>query len=150
MKVKFAARLLWFIALLPIVAVGQTAKEFDDYIVHYSAFTADTLHPEIAQTYEIQRSPSRGVLNIVVMRKEGDKTIPVRAEIQASAVNLNEQLKRFRVREVAEGNAIYYLADFPVTHKEVLDFDLTVSPEQSSRQLGLEFRQQFFTRDVPK
>jgi len=150
MKVRSIAGLLLAMILLPSAAAAQKAREFDDYVVHYSAFTADTLNPEVARNYDIRRSPGRAVLNIVVMRKEGDKTVPVRADIQASAVNLNQQSKRFRLREEQEGEAIYYLADFAVSHKEVLDFTLSVTPEGTSRELDVEFRQQFFTEEPPE
>lgn len=150
MKVKAAASLVLFACLMPMMALAQKATEFDDYIVHYSAFTADILSPEVARNYDIQRSPSRGVLNVVVMHKEDGKTKAVKAGIKASAVNLNQQLKRFKMREVVEGDAIYYLADFQVADKEVLDFTITATPQGSSRPLEIKFRQQFFTAPPPQ
>lgn len=150
MKVRAAASLALFACLMPMFAMALQAKEFKDYIVHYSAFTADTLHPEVARSYDIRRSPSRVVLNIVVMRKQDGATQAVRADVKASAVNLNEQLKRFNLREVVEGEAIYYLADFPVTNKEVLDFTISATPQGTSQPLEFNFRQQFFTEPPPQ
>lgn len=150
MKVRAAASLLFFACLFPLAVLAQQQKDFGDYVVHYSAFTADFLQPDVARSYDIRRSPNRVVLNVVVARKENGKEQPVKASVHASAVNLNKQLKRFRVREVIEGEAIYYLADFPVTNKEVLDFDLSITPEGTSRQLAVQFRQQFFTKKPPE
>lgn len=150
MKVRAAVSVVLFACLIPVFAMAQQAKEFNDYVVHYSAFTADTLHPEVARNYDIRRSPSRAVLNIVVMRKQDGDTQAVRADVNASAVNLNRQLKRFNMREVIDGEAVYYLADFPVADKEVLDFTIRATPQGSSQPLEFNFRQQFFTEPPPQ
>jgi hypothetical protein len=70
---------------------------------------------------------------------------PVKAHVKAEATNLTGQLKTVDVREVDDGNGIYYLSEIYVTHKEVLDFKLTITPEGESKPFVVKFRQQFFT-----
>ena len=71
---------------------------------------------------------------------------PVRANITASASNLTGQFRTFKMREVDEGNSIYYLSEFHVAHEEMLTFSLQILPEGSTKTLTVEFRQKFYTQ----
>jgi hypothetical protein len=127
-------------------AQALQAVEFGNYIIHYNAFTADMLHPPIAQSHGIQRSQNRGVLTIAIQRKPANAPADVAAKVDAQALTLNQQLRSLKMREVREGEAIYYLADFPVRDEEVLDFEVNVQPQQVAQPYTFRFRQQFFTR----
>lgn len=126
---------------------ARQAVERGDYIIHYSAFTADFLHPPVAQGYGIQRSRNRAVLTIAIQRKPGTAPANVAARVSASALDKHQRLRQFELREVKEGEAVYYLADFPVENEEVLDFDIQVKPAGQSQIYTFGFRQQFFTED---
>ena len=123
---------------------AESFKDFGEYRVHYNAFTSDMLTPEVARNYGIQRSGYRAVLNITVQEKTPEGYVPVVADVDASATNLNAQLRKLDVREIREDQAIYYIADFEVASEEVLDFDVRVRPKGEERTFGLRFRQQFF------
>ncbi len=132
--------------LLPLSGYTDQAREFNGYVVHYNAVTTDFLRPEIAQTHGIVRSRNRVLLNISVQAKtEGAADRPVHAKVSASATNLNGQLKTISMREVRDGDAIYYLGELPVADKEILDFTAKVTPEGETRTYTIEFRKQFFT-----
>ena len=120
---------------------------FGEYTVHYNAFNTDTLQPAMAEAYDIVRSKNRGMITVSVMKKDAssiDK--PIRANIAASASNLTGQFRKFKVREVDEGNSIYYLSEFHVAHEEMLDFALQILPEGSTKSFTVEFRQKFYTQ----
>ncbi|MBL1278461.1 MAG: DUF4426 domain-containing protein [Ectothiorhodospiraceae bacterium] len=151
----------WLIASF-LLAASQLAaaappQAFGDYTVHFSAFSTDTLQPAMAEAYNIVRSKNRGMMTISVRKKDGEKDStlasfsglmdkPVRANITASASNLTGQFRTFKMREVDEGNSIYYLSEFHVAHEEMLTFSLQILPEGSTKTLTVEFRQKFYTQ----
>lgn len=134
------------LALNTTAAQALQAVEFGEYIIHYNAFTADMLDPPVAKAHGIQRSQNRGVLTVAIQRKPGHVPADVPAQVKAQARTQNQQLRPMEVREIRDGQAIYYLADFPVRNEEVLDFEVNVQPQQASEPYTLRFRQQFFTK----
>ena len=131
---------------MPAAALAQNSESFGDYTVFYNAFTSDTLQPSVAKVYNITRSKNLGLLTVSVVKKSlSPLGTPIKAQVRAEATNLTGQLKSVEVREVDDGTAIYYLSEIYVTHKEVLDFTITVTPEGESRPFVVKFRQQFYT-----
>lgn len=127
--------------------LAESYKDFGDYRIFYNAFSANLLAPQVAQQYNIPRSGYRAVLNITVRKQlpdGGDTAVPAR--VSGTATNLTGQLRQIRPREIEEQNAIYYIAVLPVADREVLDFDLQVSPEGTDASYPIAFRQQFFAR----
>ncbi|MGD8643200.1 MAG: DUF4426 domain-containing protein [Chromatiales bacterium] len=137
-------------ALLAAVALStqaQNAQDFGDYVVHYNALTTDFLTPQVAKHYGISRSKNRGMLNVSVLSKSmGVPNRSVKAEVSAEAKNLNAQVKPMNLREISEGNAVYYIAEFPISDRETLDFKIDVTPEGGGGPMSVSFRQQFYTR----
>ena len=128
-------------------ARAQQSREFNDYTVHYNALRTDLLPPQVAQGYGIQRSSSRALLNVTVMKKAqgGDET-PVTARIEVNATNLTGQRRDVELREIQDPEgAIYYIGELPVHNLETYQFKLNVVPEGGSETLVVEFRQQFYT-----
>lgn len=135
-------------ALLAGPIQAENATRLGNYTIHHNAFTSEVLAPQVAQAYGIQRSTSRGMVNITVMRdKAGTMGEPVTAQIELQARNLMGQKREdVRLREVREANTIYYIADFPVAHREHLVFDMEVIPEGETSALHARFDQEFYTR----
>jgi len=135
---------LFALALLLAVpaARAQQAQVFGGFTVHYNALNTSQLTPQVAQTYGIQRSSTRALLNITVLRG----TDPVTARVSASGKNLTGQIKEIAMRRVEEGSdAIYYIGEFRVNNLETYDFTVNVSPQGSSETFEVKFRQQFYT-----
>lgn len=131
---------------LSTATAAPQSKTFNDYTIHFNAFTSDTLQPQIAKAYNITRSKNRALLTISVIKKSLSPTgMPVVATISAKATNLTGQLKDIQIREIKDGPAIYYLSEFHVTDKEVLDFVIQVQPENNSGPYQMTLRQQFYT-----
>lgn len=125
---------------------AEQSKTFGDYTIHYVAFTTDLLSPEVARLYKIRRSKNRAILNISVLKKVmGTTGQPVKALVEATATNLNRQLKTLDTRELSSNGAIYYIAETAVNNEETLDFDLSITPEGEAVALSFSFQQQFFT-----
>ena len=125
-------------------AVAEQAVDYGDYRIHYSAFNASMLHPDVAQTHRLPRSRYRGILNITV-QKQGDggwEAVP--ASVTARAVNPAHQTRSFPMRELRDGRSVYYLGSFPISNSEMLDFDVQVTPRGEPQPLAVRFRQQFF------
>jgi hypothetical protein len=136
------------IAALFVMSTAQASSQvFGDYTVHYNAFTTDTLQPSMAEAYNIVRSKNRGMFTLSVMKKDlAPEGKPVRANVIASASNLTGQFRKFNVREIEDGNTIYYISVFHVAHEEMLDFNIQIQPEGESNSFNVKFRQQFFTQ----
>ena len=130
---------------LPLRA--EQAKDLGDYVVHYIAFTTDTLPPEVARNYGITRSRSRGMINITVLKKgAGIAGKPVPAIVEVSAVNMSNQYRSIPVREIRDGEAIYYIGEFSVSNEDALDFHIQVHPEKKENSYEIRYKQEFFTR----
>ena len=124
-----------------------TSQDFGDYVMHFNAVTSDLLSPEDAAKYGITRSRSNALLNVVMLKKTGQPGHePISGKVSAKTSNLTGQLKKVTLREVTEGNAIYYIGVVSVANNETLNFEISAVPEDSSEMLTVKFQQQFFTR----
>lgn len=143
----FITSLSLFLSVISASLWAEQSKTFSDYVVYYNAFSTDMLQPSVAKQYGIKRSKNRAMFNISVQKKiMGTAGQPVAADITGKAINLNAQTKTLEPRKIVEGTAIYYIGEFPVTHREVLDFDFNITPEGEQNLFNLKFRQQFFTQ----
>jgi hypothetical protein len=126
-------------------AVAQNVQQSGDVIVHYNVVPTTSLTPEVARQNGITRSASRALMNIAVQRQT-DATLPVAitAKVDASAMALTGQRQSIVLREVREGDAIYYLGEVRVQDKEQLNFELEVLAEGASAPISVRFSQQFF------
>jgi hypothetical protein len=102
-----------------------------DFTVHYLAVNSTFLEPEIAAQYGIERGSRVGFINVAVLRNETDTRIgtPVHAVITGGKFNLMQQSSPLTFKEVREGEAIYYLAQFDFSNAETLRFEIDVQPE---------------------
>lgn len=149
-RVRFPGFTFVLLLLIAGAVSAETPRPqtFGDYTVHYSAFTSDTLQASVAENYHITRSKNRGMFTVSVMKKSDDTAngVSVRANIIASASNLTGQFRQFDVREINDGNSIYYISVFHVAHEELLDFVLQIQPEGATQPFTVKFRQQFYTQ----
>lgn len=133
-----------FLCSVAAVAHAEISQKFGPLEIHYNALTTDELLPEVARTYKIERSKTRGLLTISVLkRNQMGAASPVPAKISVYATNLNQQLANIEMREVREGNAIYYLGEFRVTPPDTLKFNATVEVAGEPKH-EMVFNQQFF------
>ncbi len=127
-------------------AGAENATPADGYTIHHNALTTDMLAPNVAKVYNIQRSKSRGMLNVSVIKEQpGTTGTPVKAEVKARATNLTGQARDLELREIMDGDAIYYIGEMRVANQETLNFDLEVKPVGSAQAYRAKFSQTFYT-----
>lgn len=123
-----------------------SSKDFGSYVVHFNALLTADLTPEVASNFGIVRSPNQVMVNLSVTRKmEGEINAAIPATVSVSARNLASQDKGITIREIQDGDAIYYIGVTPVINEETLVFTVEAIPEGESRPLSLQFKRQFFT-----
>ncbi len=127
-------------------AAAEQSKDIGDAVVYYNAVTTDFFDPNIAKLYGIKRSKNRALLTVTVLEKRmGVATKTIKADVEATAINLSNQITDLSIREIADGEAIYYISEFPVSNKETFDFTINVKPKDDKAHI-VKFRQTFFTR----
>ncbi|MBU1396180.1 MAG: DUF4426 domain-containing protein [Gammaproteobacteria bacterium] len=139
-------RLLAALCLCSVTAVAhaEISQKFGPLEVHYNALTTDELQPEVARAYKIERSKTRGLVTMSVL-KQNDVGVrsPVPAKLTVYVTNLNQQLASVEMREIKEGTAIYYLGEFRVTPPDTLKFTATVEVAGEPRR-EMVFSQKFY------
>jgi hypothetical protein len=113
-------------------------------VVHYNAVPTTSLTADVARQYGITRSANRALVNVSVRRGAPGADQAVPATVRVAATNLNGQRSDLRVREVREGEAIYYLAEARFQGQETLNFEVEVSAEGATAPVRASFRQEFF------
>lgn len=125
----------------------ETFKDFQNYEVHYNALRTDSLTADVAKSYGIQRATNRVMLTVTALRKraDGQPRVPVEAQVDVDAYNLNGQLKGMEIRRVSEGEAIYYIGEATISGSEILVFDIKVTPNGETTPLEVKFKREFFS-----
>jgi hypothetical protein len=125
-------------------AHAEISQKFGPLEIHYNALTTDELQPEVARAYKIERSKTRGLVTMAVLKqnKVGVPT-PVPAKISVYVTNLNQQLANVEMREIKEGTAIYYLGEFRVAPPDTLKFTASVEVAGEPKR-EMVFDQKFF------
>tara|TARA_R110000868_G_scaffold124021_2_gene328024 strand:+ start:1278 stop:1697 length:420 start_codon:yes stop_codon:yes gene_type:complete len=131
---------LLFIALcLSLPALAERKQSFGDLDVHYIAFNSSFLQPDIAAANGLVRSMTLGVVNISVLKDGKASSASVSGEVK-DLVGRNQPLT---FKQVTEGEAIYYLAQFPFNQQELLRFTITVRAADGVAH-SIEFNQEVF------
>jgi len=133
-----------FIAALFCFAQQSAAaqfKSFDNLEVHYIAFSSTFLQPETARKYNIKRSKYNGIINISVLDSNANAKA-VAADISGTGKNLLGQTQTLSFVEIKEGNSVYYIADYPFTNEEIVNFSITVKAQDKSNLL--KFQHKFY------
>ena len=138
--------LVVLVLLLPLSASAENSKDFGDFVIHYNAMATDMVPPEVARKYRITRSQNRGMINITVLKKvPSSPGQPVHARVDVNALNLAGQGRRISMREIREGNAIYYIGEFSVANEETLNFNVRARPQGTQETVEVRFSQDFYT-----
>lgn len=139
--------LLGITLLLPLSVQAENAKDFAEYTVHFNALATDMLPPKSARDYRITRSRNRGMINITVLKKVPDSLgQPVHARVEVDAENLVGQRRAIKLREIREGEAIYYIGEFRISNEETLKFTVLARPHGTEELLEARFSQDFYTQ----
>lgn len=121
-------------------------KTIKDVEVHYSTFNSTFLTPKVARSYKLKRNGYSAILNISVLDNYQAGKPSITADIQGSTKNLLGQSRALQFKEVKEGSAIYYIAEFPISNEENLNFDITVNAGNKGAGT-LKFTQKFYVEE---
>lgn len=126
---------------------AQQAQDFGNYVVHYNALNTSLIPPQVAQGYGIQRSSSRALINVTVLKKVMDTPgTPVKANVTATGKNLTGQRRDIEIRQITDPEgAVYYIGELPVHNLETYNFTIQVAVPGEDEPLVVKFRQQFYT-----
>ncbi|ATH80343.1 DUF4426 domain-containing protein [Pseudomonas sp. KHPS1] len=126
---------------LALPAAAERKQSFGDLDVHYSVFNSGFLQPDIASAAGLVRSKTQGVVNVAVLKAGKAST----AQVSGQVKNLLGQSTALTFRQVTESGAIYYLAQFPFSSREILSFTLDVRQGDNTHRIT--FNQEMFPDD---
>jgi hypothetical protein len=139
-----ATALITAVTLFSQSALAEQFVVHGDYEIHYNAFNSTFVQPNIAKNIDIQRSKRRALLNVSVLKIEGDKKVPVSALVSGEASNLAGQVQKMSFKKIDEGNAIYYLGQFGFTDRQIIRITFDVQPDPNNPPFTIKFEQQFY------
>lgn len=107
--------------------------------IHYIVFNSSFLQPEIAKATGLERGKNIAVLNVSPVRDgKGEKST-----VSGSVTNLLGQTRSLNFREIDEGEAVYYIAQFPIDSREMLKIAVDLVDSQGKNH-ELKFNQEVF------
>ena len=135
--------ILW-LALLAGPALAQQSETFGPYELYYSVVNTTFLEPAIAATYGITRGEKRAILNLAVREKLGDDSEARAMVLQGKTWDLMQN-QALEFREIREGEAIYYIAEFPFINEEWRFFEIDFKPDGAQQSYTFKFKHQLYT-----
>ncbi|MDY7219762.1 DUF4426 domain-containing protein [Denitrificimonas sp. JX-1] len=138
MRYLLALGLSFFLAFTAHAEVKRK-HSYGELDVHYNIFSSTFLQPETARAVGLNRSKNQAVLNISMVKSgQGEK-----GSVTGGYKNLLGQDNELTFTEIDEGDAVYYLAQFTISSREVLIFDLQITDSKGQTHL-LKFNQEVF------
>jgi hypothetical protein len=137
---------LALIAVVATTALAEQQKDYDGFVVQYSAIHSVDLSPEIARKYGIHRDGRHALVMINVQRKTANGIAPgaIAARLSGRARNITGQVQPLAMREIREGADVYYLGEITVENLDLMTFELEITPRGSDQVLPLRFEQRFY------
>ena len=138
--------------LCATVGQAQQSERFGPYELHYSVVNTTFLQPETAAAYNITRGSRRAIVNIAV-REHGEAvgadgrgitTRPRAMELEGRTWDLLQTNQPLEFREIREGPAIYYIAEFKFIDEEWRFFEVNFKPEGATSAYRFEFKHQVY------
>lgn len=111
------------------------------YQVHFNVMPTSDLQPEVARRNNISRSENLLLVNLHVRKDDGDGGLGEarRAEVTATARTLIGQRREISLREIDDGDTVYYIGTLRKTSGDRLIFDLNIKPEDARRAFDVRF-----------
>jgi len=132
--------------VLSSLANAENATIAGNYKIHHNAITTDFLSAAVAKTYKIPRSTDRALLNIAITKtRDAQMDKPVGARLKVVRRNLLGYREELEMQEVREGNAVYYITDFAISHKDQWIFDIEALVDGQVYPLKAQYRETFIT-----
>ncbi|MEM1435363.1 MAG: DUF4426 domain-containing protein [Pseudomonadota bacterium] len=130
---------LWLTTLVPSAAAEQKL-DFNGYELHYVVIPTTFLDAKTSAKYEITRARDRALVNLSLLREGEGLTVEA---LTGTVKNLLSQTQTLRFTEVIEGDAVYYLAELKHSDRDILTFDVVVTPPNGTAT-ELTFQQKMY------
>ena len=131
--------------LIPLAGQAENSTHERGYTVHHNAIPSAMLTPDVAKQYGIVRSKYRGLLNVSVIRERpGTVGESVPARVEVTMTDLTGRSQPLPMRRIREGDAYYYIGEFPVVDGETYGFRMRVTPQGEQQPIEAGIEQQFF------
>jgi Domain of unknown function (DUF4426) len=137
------ALVFWLALLLPLPGVAQQSETFGPYELHYSVVNTTFLDPAVAASYGITRGEKRAIINLAAREKLAEGSEPRAMVLQGRTSDLMQQ-QALTFRELREGEAIYYIAEFAFINEEWRFFEIEFKPEGATQSYTLKFKHQLY------
>jgi hypothetical protein len=122
---------------------AQQSETFGPFELHYSVVDTTFLDPKIASTYGITRGAKRAILNLAVREKVENGSEPRAMRLQGRTWDLiQNQFLDFK--EIREGEAIYYIAEFRFISEEWRFFEIDFRPDGAGETYTFKFKHQLY------
>ncbi len=137
---------VFVIALICAVssAYAQQSEMFGPYELHYSVVNTTFIEPKVASAYGITRGEKRAILNLSVREHlsiGGDEARPMLLKGRTWDLIQNQFLE---FKEIREGSAIYYIAEFKFINEEWRFFEVDFRPEGAEQTYTFKFKHQLY------
>ena len=142
MNVSVSILLALLVTLVPVVQ-AQQSERFDQFELHRSVVYTTFLTPEIAAEYGIARGKYKAILTLSVRDVEA-------GEIAGRPMTINGETwdlirgDPLEFKEIREGPATYYIADFTFIDREWRFFEFDFQPEGSEKVYRYKFKTQLW------
>lgn len=142
MNVSVSILLALLVTLVPVVQ-AQQSERFDQFELHRSVVYTTFLTPEIAAEYGIARGKYKAILTLSVRDVEAGEIAGRPMAITGETWDLIRG-DPLEFKEIREGPATYYIADFTFIDREWRFFEFDFQPEGSEKVYRYKFKTQLW------
>jgi hypothetical protein len=122
------------------------SKDFGDYTVLWSVLPSTFLAPEVARANNLQRSKGIGIVNISIMKENGNGGMtPVTGQVEGRVSNDVQQVNFLAFRRIQEGESVYFIAEYQYGSGELMTFNITARPTGYQEDLAVRFAHTLFS-----
>lgn len=126
-------------ASAPAWSQAHTSKE-GPYTLRASTVSSETIPESTAKAHGIERDPRRGILNVLIQRKNGAIEKTLHGDVHAVARDLTGQKREVPMKEVDANGYVSYMGTYDFVRGEVIDFLIDAKPRSGAHELHLTFR----------
>lgn len=127
-------------------SIAQQSERFDQFELHRSVVYTTFLTAEIAAQYGISRGDDKAILTLSVRDADAGETSGRPMEIEGRTWDLIHG-GNLEFKEIREGRATYYIADFEFINREWRFFEFSFKPEGSDKTYEYSFKTQLWKQD---
>ncbi|MEK9927037.1 MAG: DUF4426 domain-containing protein [Halieaceae bacterium] len=142
MNVAVSLLFALLITVVPVVQ-AQQSERFDQFELHRSVVYTTFLTPEIAAEYGIARGKYKAILTLSVRDVEAGEIAGRPMIITGETWDLIRG-DPLEFKEIREGPATYYIADFTFIDREWRFFEFDFQPEGSEKVYRYKFKTQLW------